>query len=317
MIKKCMGCGVVLQDKDKNLIGYTPLLTKTYCMRCFRLKNYGELKRNDTINEEEILKKVNKSKGTAFYLVDYLNINQYTVSIFNKLLVSKVFVVSKCDLLRKEMKVEKLKEWLREIYHITTDILFISKDKNISNNLLKYMENKNIKTAYILGVTNAGKSTFINSLLKENNIHKEILASSKENTTLDFIKLKIGDFIIYDTPGFLYPNLGNRELLQKEMKPITYQIKPNTTVVILKQLKCLFLEENQITIYLNTSDVKREYKIEDKDFKELTLGDNQDLVIPGVGFINIKKACTIKINFQPYEVRTDISDIEIGGKCNE
>ena len=47
MIKKCMGCGLILQDKDEFSPGYTPDLKKDYCRRCFRLKNYGERKEKD------------------------------------------------------------------------------------------------------------------------------------------------------------------------------------------------------------------------------------------------------------------------------
>ena len=44
MTKKCVGCGVELQNTDKNLQGYTPKPINTkedmYCQRCFQLKHY-------------------------------------------------------------------------------------------------------------------------------------------------------------------------------------------------------------------------------------------------------------------------------------
>ena len=45
MIKKCIGCGAVLQNTNDNQIGYVPNLnTKTkYCRRCFRIIHYNEL----------------------------------------------------------------------------------------------------------------------------------------------------------------------------------------------------------------------------------------------------------------------------------
>ena len=42
MSKKCIGCGAVLQNTDKNKNGYTPKLENKYCMRCFRIANYGD-----------------------------------------------------------------------------------------------------------------------------------------------------------------------------------------------------------------------------------------------------------------------------------
>ena len=37
--KKCLGCGVVLQNDNILNIGYTPSLENDYCMRCFKVKN--------------------------------------------------------------------------------------------------------------------------------------------------------------------------------------------------------------------------------------------------------------------------------------
>lgn len=42
MNKKCLGCGVELQDENMLLDGYTVNLENDLCQRCFRLKNYGE-----------------------------------------------------------------------------------------------------------------------------------------------------------------------------------------------------------------------------------------------------------------------------------
>ena len=47
MIKKCVGCGAVMQSDNKDLEGYVPsekLETSTICERCFRIKNYGDYK---------------------------------------------------------------------------------------------------------------------------------------------------------------------------------------------------------------------------------------------------------------------------------
>ena len=45
MNKKCTGCGIKLQNKNKDLIGYVDELEKDICQRCFKLSN----KRNEKI----------------------------------------------------------------------------------------------------------------------------------------------------------------------------------------------------------------------------------------------------------------------------
>ena len=41
-MKKCKGCGAILQSKDQNAPGYTPKENSDYCQRCFRLIHYDD-----------------------------------------------------------------------------------------------------------------------------------------------------------------------------------------------------------------------------------------------------------------------------------
>lgn len=305
MSKICIGCGKVMQNLDEEKPGFTPDLKSVYCRRCFRLKNYGERKNKEEIDEEEILNKVNKSKGIAFFLIDFLNINQKTVSLFNKVQIPKVLIISKSDTLRRDMKTEKIKLWLKKTYQIKDRILFISNKPNFkSNNILKIMEELGFKDSFIMGITNAGKSTFINKLLKEHGLKKEILTSSKPNTTLDFIKIKIGDFTITDTPGFTYEN--DEYLTQKEIKPISYLIKKGTTLIINENYHFYFENDNKVIFYGNTTII-RKYN-QEKEKYTLNIPQNNDIVIPGIGFLNIKEACQILTNQSDLEIRLDSSE---------
>lgn len=306
MIKKCTGCGIALQTTDKEGQGYTPNIKNEYCMRCFRLKNYGE-KKEETVDEKKILSKVNKSMGIAFFLIDFFNINIETIEIFKKIAIPKVLVISKCDTLRKEMKFTKIKNWLKNVYDIDTDIYFISNKNNFKNiNIFKIMELKHFKTAYIMGITNAGKSTFLNSLLKKINSNKEIVVSNKPNTTLDFIKFRFDEFIIFDTPGFSYKNLGD-SLINSEVKPITYQIKGETNIIINDKISINFSEDNSVTFYIINKNIKKNYKIDENNKFEILLPKNSDFIIPGIGFMNVKKSTKIKTNIKCFEIRPNIS----------
>ena len=47
MNKICFGCGIKLQSTDKEKLGYVPekkLESSKYCMRCFKMNNYGVIK---------------------------------------------------------------------------------------------------------------------------------------------------------------------------------------------------------------------------------------------------------------------------------
>ena len=106
--KKCLGCGVVLQNDNILKIGYTPNLDNDYCMRCFKVKNYGEIE-TITGNREEyinILKNVSKTKDLVLYIVDILNIRENLDDIKEYLNNDIILVLNKRDVLPKSIKYE-------------------------------------------------------------------------------------------------------------------------------------------------------------------------------------------------------------------
>ncbi len=85
--KKCLGCGVKLQSDNILNIGYTPNLENDYCMRCFKVKNYG-ISESITSNKEDyinILKSIKKTKDLVLYIVDILNLPSDIMEITNYL----------------------------------------------------------------------------------------------------------------------------------------------------------------------------------------------------------------------------------------
>ena len=305
MNKICLGCGSILQTTKVSEKGYTLDLKNTYCKRCFRLKNYGEKVKEDYINNEDILKKINSKNGLVFFLIDFLNLNKETIQIFKSIKLPKVLLVSKFDTMRLDMKKDKIRNWLKHVYKINDNIYFISGKNNYAEiNIFKYLEKNNYKTAYIMGITNAGKSTFLNNILKEYHINKEVVVSKYQNTTLDFIKFNINDFRIYDTPGFLYECLDD-SLLNKEIKPISLSINKPMTISINKYY-FYFKEPNKIILYLSNNNYQKSFK-EDKG-EEVLIQKNSDIVLPGLGFLNVKIATTIKTNGSNLEIRPNYSD---------
>ena len=63
MIKKCLGCGVKLQDKDDTSCGYVSSMDKDLCTRCFKIKHYNEYKRV-SFNNSDYLKIINGINGS-------------------------------------------------------------------------------------------------------------------------------------------------------------------------------------------------------------------------------------------------------------
>lgn len=311
--KKCIGCGSILQNVDDSKVGFVPYKNideASYCQRCFKLKNYNEKVMNEVlIDEKEVIDTVNKNNSYVFFLVDFLNISQETINTFKTINVDKTLVISKSDLIFKDIKLDKVSNNLKEIYNIEDNIIFLSSKKNYNiNSIFSILNKNNKKSCYILGYTNAGKSTLINNLKQDN----KIVESSMPNTTLDFISIKINDYEIIDTPGFSLKNTfykDNEYNLIKRMNPvyfvspINYQVKENQIFLIEDRLFLKGFENNNITFYIsNLIRIKKIYKDEDIKYKEIEVDDNSDIVISSLGFINVKKKCKLLINEELYDL---------------
>ena len=67
-IRYCSGCGVRMQDENILNIGFTTNLDNELCMRCFRLKNYGEYESvsSNVIDYEKIINGILRIVSSSF-----------------------------------------------------------------------------------------------------------------------------------------------------------------------------------------------------------------------------------------------------------
>lgn len=293
MTKKCLGCGAILQDKDINEIGYTPKLSNDLCMRCFKLKHYGKNLNNSKVQDNtSIINYINKTKATVLFLVDFLNINNEIIEYFKKIKNPKYLVITKSDIIPKNILKDKLVANIKEVYDINEDIYFSSTLSK--ENINKFLSLADDTRVMLCGLTNMGKSSLINKM-----IGSDITVSNRENTTQEFIK--VASFI--DAPGFV----SNYKVLvaKTEIKPITYQLKSKYYLLIDKYILASDKDIN-ITLYLpNNITVEKRRKKEEYNYN-LNINNNEDLVIKGLGFIKFSSESKIFINDSNIEIRPSI-----------
>ena len=301
MNKVCFGCGSIQQSDNELNPGYIPenkLESANYCKRCFRLTHYGEISNNELEKStKSILDNVNKDSSFKIYIIDFLNINNNTMNIFNKIKGNKLLLISKVDLLGNSISVDRVVENIKNIYDIKCDIRTISTVKEYGvNSLVKYLSNKHINKCYLLGPTNSGKSTLINKLMEIYNPKlNKLTISNKRNTTLEFIRIKLNDDLtLIDSPGFLISDYGIKSKYKNIIKPITFNMKENE-ILFIDKFYMKFDNATSITIYVNeVVNAKKYYKDIDFDY-EVNVEDNTDICINGFGIINIKKSNNISI----------------------
>lgn len=310
MIKKCIGCGSILQDKDEKEQGFTYSLEKNLCNRCFRIRNYSEYTKMDRPNSEyiDIIKKINKTNDLVVLVVDIFMIPKDIDEISSYLNNDILLVLTKRDVLPLSIKNENIEIGVRKRFKNIIDYELVSsvKNYNLDNLYSKINKYKKSKNVYVVGFTNAGKSTLINKIIYNYSYSNlEITTSIMPSTTLDTIKIDITDSLtLIDTPGLLVNNsfmdkVSGKELKKimpkKEIKPITYQAKEKQYIIV-EDYFIMEVEDASFTIYASNSlKVDRKYKINELYENVYNLNVSNQLVIEGLLYINFNKNANIKI----------------------
>ena len=312
MIKKCSGCGIVLQDTDSNKEGYVDDLNKDLCERCFRLRNYGVYKYTcrDNSSYEKILDKINKD-DLVVYVVNILNLNLELLSKFKKVLL----VITKRDLLPKSVKDYKIIKYIENMnINSIVDIEIVSSIKNYNLDSLYNKINKYNKTGYVylVGNTNSGKSTLLNKIIKNyTSMSPNITESMYPSTTLDKIDIVINDKLtIVDTPGIISSgsviNYMDKKMLKKiipktEIRPITFQLSGSGSLIIEDIIRIDYKTVNtSMTVYMANNLRIRKLSDSKDDFLDgieysFKLGNDMDIVIEDLLFMKFVSPIDIKI----------------------
>lgn len=303
-MNRCNGCGAFLQNDYSDKEGYTSNLNNKLCERCFRIKNYNDYKfiikdNNDFI---KILKSINNTNDLIILVVDLFNFNNSIDEIKKYVNNDILLVLTKRDLLPRSIYDERLITYFKNLKLNIKDVVLISSVKNINfdelyNKINIYKKSKNV---YVVGYTNAGKSSMINKLLYNYSSNKsDITTSMLPSTTINNIELEINDSLtIIDTPGlldefdivnYIEPNTLKKIVPNKEIKPITYQIKSEQSIIVEDLLIVNCKSNTNLTFYIsNNLNIDRKYKnVFNNNLKQhfIKVKKDEDIVIQGLCFI--------------------------------
>jgi ribosome biogenesis GTPase YqeH len=260
-IRRCPGCGIILQSIDETLPGFVPHKhvdrhEVVLCQRCFKIQHYGE----DIAPKEaflfddfyKILNKAKKDQASIIWVLDILNFETtLSLELLNAVKGLKVyFIATKRDLLPKVMNHKKLELYIKHFFENMNmpyeKIIIVSSKTNEALDDIKAMiaEDNQGKDLYVIGATSSGKSTLINTYLKHfsNQTKKLITTSPFPGTTLRVIEIPLNESqTIYDTPGYV----ATHSMLSKvekeviklmmpkvEIKPVAYRLGAKDALAI-------------------------------------------------------------------------------------
>lgn len=342
----------MIQTTDKDGIGYLPnsALQKGiekgefYCQRCFRLRHYNELQ-DVSLSDDIFLEKLSQiAEDNAFVIkvVDVFDVEGSLIHGLSRFIGKQPFVVlaNKVDLLPKATNLRRLRHWLRVVLNANglypEEVLLASANKKGSLTELIQLIERVIKrkNVYIVGVTNVGKSTLINQLIRHYGGEKSVITTSNHpGTTLDLIEIPLNDeHAIIDTPGIIRRSqlahyLTREEIKQvlpnKPLKPKTYQLNSGQTIFLgglarvdfEKGPRAAFTYYVSNDVYIHRTKLSEASALYEKHrgqllsppaverlevFPELVpkkihLSANQDVAISGLGWFTVNQAVELTV----------------------
>ncbi|PNR98484.1 ribosome biogenesis GTPase YqeH [Petrotoga miotherma DSM 10691] len=342
---KCEGCGVEIQTEDPKKPGYIPenvLKEKiennesVVCQRCFKLKHYNYLL-PITINSDfsREIDKILRDFETVLWVVDVIDFEgTFIKEIAEKIKGKNIFlIVNKIDLLPKSTPYEKLKDWLllriKEMgINIPGDhvrMVSVKTGMGIEKTKRLLLQTEKEK-ALVVGVTNVGKSSFLNSVVKG-----EITVSAYSGTTLKVLKAKVPntDIQLFDTPGiFTQDRLCDffdiytqvKMIPSKKIKIKTFTVNeknvlfisglfwlkvlkngvnnlpPIITVFLPEEISAHRAKEERVNDLLHNREVLFPPYDDNFDFDQIEfergivkIDKGNDLALPGAGWLSIKR----------------------------
>ncbi|MBQ9520470.1 MAG: ribosome biogenesis GTPase YqeH [Acholeplasmatales bacterium] len=346
ILKKCKGCGAILQDQDENSQGFIPELNKdsVYCKRCYRMMHYNELPKIVASNKdyENVIDNVIKKNGLIVFVVDIFQFK----ATFNKKMIDKLknknvlLVANKYDCFPHSIKVESIVDWLskecQKISFKVDAISVVSSKKGYYiddlTNLIDMLRRE--RDVYFLGCANVGKSSLINALIKKNTSIKDDLISTSiiPGTTLNEIRIPFFDnnkaFI--DTPGLINENDIFSKILSKsydkllpknEIKPLTYQILAGNTIYLGGLASISFSDCDKLSVIVYSSNNLYIHRGKTEKREELYSTQLGKLLTPPT----IDEVPNLKYFIENYKLDgqkkktvwfSGFGFVEIKGKCN-
>lgn len=346
----CIGCGALIQTTTPNELGYTPQSAlekglasgEVYCQRCFRLRHYNEIQDVALTDDDflRLLNEIGQKDALIVNVVDIFDFNGSLIPGLHRFVGDNpvLLVGNKVDILPKSLKKSKMKQWMKERAHEAglrpVDVLLTSAKKagemeDLLTMIEKYREGRDV---YVVGVTNVGKSTLINQIIKQTAGVQELITTSRfPGTTLDKIEIPLDDgHFLIDTPGIIHRHqmahyLGKQDLKiaapMKEIKPKVYQLNPEQTLFLggLARFDFVQGERSSFGAYVANDVEIHRTKLEKADafyqkhvggllqpprqdeveaFPELvrfefSIKDKTDIVFAGLGWITVTKPCVI------------------------
>ncbi|MBR3202433.1 MAG: ribosome biogenesis GTPase YqeH [Solobacterium sp.] len=340
-MRRCSGCGAILQSEDKTRIGYTPKEDSSYCQRCFRLIHYDDLtiSMKTGIDPDAVLNGIADMDGMILYVADLFDFEAGMIAGLARKIKERdvILACTKRDLLPDTVSHDKIAQFvfgrLKEYGIQIKELVLLSGRTMLGVEELKEVISRHAKgrSVIVMGKANSGKSTLLNALSGT----ATLTSSRYPGTTLDFNRLEIDGITYIDTPGIelqnsmlmAVPETELKTLIPaKTVKPTVYQIHEDQSYAVggLVRVDVECSAKGTVTwylsdrLYLHRSRLAGADALWQKqygkllvptpvkqDFRRLSYhpkGEKTDIVIDGLGWCSVSKEITAITVHSPKQV---------------
>lgn len=322
-IIRCKGCGAVLQNEQKDRVGYVLSFDHDYCQSCFRLMHYGDSPTH--FHPEDLPSLPQDSIIVMVSSILHLDLLfSYPVYRYQPD-ATYIYLINQIDLLPKGTNLDHLLDQItkkaKKMGIPYADIILMSaKNPFDVEHLKEYLLTLNRPHVYFVGVQNSGKTTLYKAITGDN----EALAMKKAGLTQDVLSRPYESMMIYDLPGlyqagylhqFFSYQRYKKWIPDEAIAPRIYQLSEGQSLIIESFVALSFFEKTINPIfYIGSlvklhrtqdgkvkdllhpfSDQQKELDIEIKTFK-IPLGLHQ-ITLADMGFVHIMGPGHVKVYY--------------------
>lgn len=253
----CEGCGATLQTENEKAIGYIPASAYTkgneLCQRCFQLRHYNKQLPISLDNDDffSLISSISETDSLIIHLIDIFDVEGTLLKSLPRLVGNNpiILVANKIDLLPKSTNKRRVLHWLARkakearIHPLAMFLISATKSYQLDELAIEVERLRKDRDIYVVGVTNVGKSTFINQFINRSLGEKDVITTSYfPGTTLGFIHIPLNKHnALIDTPGIVneeqmahYVSVEDLKTItpRNEIKPRNYQLSDEQTLFI-------------------------------------------------------------------------------------
>lgn len=246
MLKRCSGCGVILQADNAEQAGYVKDISHDLCLDCFNLKHYSKVN-SVTIHTGDMPQI--KEEALIVYV---LSINHLSLRLKYRLdrhfpNSPVILVINHIDTLEPSVNLNRMIQQIRReanrLQMKFVDVIPVSalQDKYVDvliESIGHHQKNRNV---YLVGFQNSGKSLLFKRIASHLNLETTVLSGKKPGLTLADFDIPFQGCRLVDTPGIylkgsiasFLPYESYKDLIiETRVKPKIYQLNERQSLYL-------------------------------------------------------------------------------------